>query len=973
MSKDTIHLFNNLSVKGIIANGNIGTAGQALVSNGTAVYWGAGAGTTGFTGSTGNVGFTGSTGNVGFTGSIGVVGYTGSLGAVGYQGSLGAVGYTGSLGLVGYTGSTGFRGSAGFNGSTGFTGSAGITGFTGSIGNVGYNGSTGFTGSLGGVGYQGSLGSVGYQGSAGVGYAGSQGLIGFTGSSGFTGSKGADGGQLTAGSYVVRAVKNGSAQTVSNGSDATVTLIDDFDPNNWFASNRFQPTVAGYYSLDASVWWDAGAVTNNQTNIQFKKNGTTQLVIDQTQIVTGSGYGQSLSTIAYLNGSTDYVELTAYTGNTTSQNINGSASGTYFVAALYAYGPPGYTGSVGSQGVTGFTGSFGTAGFTGSVGSQGIIGFTGSVGSQGTTGFTGSVGSQGVIGFTGSVGFAGSVGSQGIIGFAGSRGFSGSAGYNGSVGFTGSVGSQGVTGFTGSVGFAGSVGYTGSTGNPFGGGTFTGQIITATPSSYTAITSVTADTAKIRVPEVNVGGAAGFVPALGQTSVWTSGYRQHLVIGNYRTASTWDGGMFVGLGGNDSNPTEYFLMNYGGSISHSGGYITTTGSSRSPIFYDSNNTSCYVDPESGSVLGGQVLFAGGTKVATNGDVYARRDSATTGVYYFADGGSKYLYWDGSQYFFGNAGVVVSPTSFRAPIFYDSDNTAYYIDLAGSTALLSDGVVVAGTQGFQSRFYSVNARNRIWSFNNADGYGISYFQGTAGTISADTIGFHFGTATAAASTLQVIGNNYTLSLGSMRAPLFYDSDDTGWYCDPNSTSKFSTLGIQTPPSASSYLNIGGNNNYGGTGYNGFLTIYNSYGSATNPYQYWRLNGSGGWEIVNSAYNAVLFTFTQGGDLTAAGNVTAYSDRRLKDNFEPITDAVAKVLQLNGVTFTRIDKEDRTQRYAGLIAQDVKPVLPEAVQKNDTMSYGEILSVDYNGTIALLVEAIKEQEAHINRLEERINRG
>jgi hypothetical protein len=116
---------------------------------------------------------------------------------------------------------------------------------------------------------------------------------------------------------------------------------------------------------------------------------------------------------------------------------------------------------------------------------------------------------------------------------------------------------------------------------------------------------------------------------------------------------------------------------------------------------------------------------------------------------------------------------------------------------------------------------------------------------------------------------------------------------------------------------------------------------------------------------------LFTFTQGGDFTASGNVTAYSDRKLKDNFEPISDAVNKVLQLNGVTFTRIDKEDTAQRYAGLIAQDVEPVLPEAVQKNDTMSYGEVLSVDYNGTIALLVEAIKEQQAHINRLEQQIN--
>ena len=49
--------------------------------------------------------------------------------------------------------------------------------------------------------------------------------------------------------------------------------------------------------------------------------------IDQDPIAnTTIGYGQSLSTITYFNGSTDYVEVTAYTGNTTSQTINANAN-----------------------------------------------------------------------------------------------------------------------------------------------------------------------------------------------------------------------------------------------------------------------------------------------------------------------------------------------------------------------------------------------------------------------------------------------------------------------------------------------------------------------------------------------------------------------------------------------------------------------------------------------------------------------
>jgi hypothetical protein len=195
---------------------------------------------------------------------------------------------------------------------------------------------------------------------------------------------------LAASDYVMRAVKNGTAQTVTNGSDAVVTLIDDFDPQGWFASNKFQPTIAGYYNIDVSVWWDAGAVTNNQTNIQLRKNGTTQLAIDQAQIVTGAGYGQTLSTIVYFNGSTDYVEVTAFTGNTTSQNINGAAGGTYIVANLIAYGN---TGPQGPQGATGSTGPQGPQGATGSTGPQGPSGPSGPSGPAGSGGGGGGISS----------------------------------------------------------------------------------------------------------------------------------------------------------------------------------------------------------------------------------------------------------------------------------------------------------------------------------------------------------------------------------------------------------------------------------------------------------------------------------------------------------------------------------------------------------------------------------------------------
>lgn len=88
----------------------------------------------------------------------------------------------------------------------------------------------------------------------------------------------------------------------------------------------------------------------------------------------------------------------------------------------------------------------------------------------------------------------------------------------------------------------------------------------------------------------------------------------------------------------------------------------------------------------------------------------------------------------------------------------------------------------------------------------------------------------------------------------------------------------------------------------------------------------------------------------------------SDARLKDNITKIPDALNKLNQLKGVTYTRKDLTP-DKKYAGLIAQDVQKVLPEAVAINED----EIISVDYNGVIGLLVEAIKELEVKVMHLE------
>lgn len=107
----------------------------------------------------------------------------------------------------------------------------------------------------------------------------------------------------------------------------------------------------------------------------------------------------------------------------------------------------------------------------------------------------------------------------------------------------------------------------------------------------------------------------------------------------------------------------------------------------------------------------------------------------------------------------------------------------------------------------------------------------------------------------------------------------------------------------------------------------------------------------------------------GDLTYPGRlrprqVNLTSDRRLKSDIEKL-GGINKILSLTGYSYRFNDSEARS---AGLIAQDVQRVLPEAVSQ-DERGY---LSLDYNAVIALLVNAVKDQQEMIDILAEQVKR-
>ena len=119
--------------------------------------------------------------------------------------------------------------------------------------------------------------------------------------------------------------------------------------------------------------------------------------------------------------------------------------------------------------------------------------------------------------------------------------------------------------------------------------------------------------------------------------------------------------------------------------------------------------------------------------------------------------------------------------------------------------------------------------------------------------------------------------------------------------------------------------------------------------------------------NSIVVGSAVTITSGG-ITASGIITATdfnstSDITLKTNIKPIDNPIDKVLQINGVSF---DWKETQRSSAGVIAQDVEKVLPQLVNGEDTKT------VNYNGLIGVLIEAVKEQQEQINTLKEEITK-
>jgi predicted heme/steroid binding protein len=253
------------------------------------------------------------------------------------------------------------------------------------------------------------------------------------------------------------------------------------------------------------------------------------------------------------------------------------------------------------------------------------------------------------------------------------------------------------------------------------------------------------------------------------------------------------------------------------------GYASNGYSFRAPIFYDSNDTTYYVDPNSMSRL--ESAWVRGASIY-DGRIYVGGSSAGNALTINYDqiwtgSGTLHLQYSGSGNIDMNygGGYTFSRTSLRAPIFYDYDDTSYYADFnsTSSSAMRIRGGALFGpnptwgsylqvggdgnTNSSAASVVTTNGNLHLDSGNGRNTYinhyyggGIYFGSGGAGggiythsTFSAAGNLYVGGGGTDASHRLHVNGTGFATS--DFRAPIFYDSNDTTYYGDFASTSRF----------------------------------------------------------------------------------------------------------------------------------------------------------------------------------------
>ena len=617
-----------------------------------------------------------------------------------------------------------------------------------------------------------------------------------------------------------------------DGNNGRLFSVSDDLSDSLFSVN----TVAGLPVIEAFAdntvkigKYGAEAIVISGSNNSLQLSGSIKAVSLGTSADTNVVvFNTTTKALAYntglsLTGATGPIGVTGATGPV------GVSGATGVIGVSGATGPIGVTGATGPIGVSGATGVVGVSGATGVVGvsgATGVIGVTGATGVVGVSGATGLTGATGVVGVSGATGLTGATGIVGVSGATGLTGATGVVGVSGATGLTGATGVVGVSGATGVVGVSGATGLTGATGAVgVSGATGVVGVTGATgPVGATGATlSVVNNTNNYVLTATGgstVNGEANLVFDGTNLGVGTATPGEKLEVNGYILSDRYypkssNSTYLVGdTGGLVINGTGYFYSNSSGGsyfqtivrfrnqiINDTGAYLHLGGGTAGHTYCSGNlgirltapgvgfvnvaaaNTS---GPTLGSgtvgsqaLLSSNMLYGMYSGVSNSGDVWhqvQRNDASVTpyGILLNPNGGGVAIGKGTTSpaHVLDVTGTGNATSDFRAPIFYDSNDTAYYVDPAGN-----------------SRLFRLETFTEVRTGNGVAGGPAFSFSGDTNTgmynAGADTLGF----ATAGTLRLQItaggamgLGITPTNTSGRFEASndiVAYSTSDRNW--------------------------------------------------------------------------------------------------------------------------------------------------------------------------------------------------
>ena len=378
-------------------------------------------------------------------------------------------------------------------------------------------------------------------------------------------------------------------------------------------------------------------------------------------------------------------------------------------------------------------------------------------------------------------------------------------------------------------------------------------------------------------------------------------------------------------------------LSYQGStkLSSTATGVTVTGDvAASTVLLGPNSSSKYLQ------IGGDAGVDSATTagvVTTNGNLHI--DSATANdIYMNWYGGDKVHIGNGSA---GYGGLQAGQVDCTSLISSGAVSATTYNGYAISSSATANTIALRQANGYLFAAYY----NSTGTFSTTGAAtGMARFTGTNGS---DTYGRSY-TAAAAGLLIGQSGGMSDIRTDLVVGGSYRDHGVFGTYVSTK-TQHIWSMGVayRSSPAGTDFGNLYGaaykhtNNATGGAMAGGHMMV-------------WCQNGVG--------------TAAIGTNIWTSGNVTAYSDIRVKTNIEVIPNALDKIDQLGGYTFDRTDiayDEDGEPtvpiRQTGVIAQEVLEVLPEAVVGDE-----DHYSVAYGNMVGLLIEGIKELRAEVEEL-------